>query len=280
MQIWAHTLVKNEGRYLWFAVESVINYVERLLLWDTGSTDSTRDIIKILKKKHAGKIETASFGDVTPEQYTMLRQEMLHKTKSDWFIIVDGDEVWWDEGIENTSNLIRNEGNEYETIVSNYYNVVGDIFHFQEDAAGMYKIDESRGHINIRAINKSIPGLYTAKPHGQHGYFDDKNNLIQNRTSSRRYHLNQKAYLHFTHVARSTSSDKDLLVPKRKMKLKYDLGISFPRDFFYPQVFFRGYPEIVPSPWNNRDKVFFTKSIIQTPLRKIKRRIIRNKVGY
>lgn len=280
MKIWAHTLVKNEERYLWFAVESVIYYVDKLLLWDTGSTDKTRQIIELLKKKHPGKIETEYFSEVTPEEYTELRQKMLQETNSDWFIIVDGDEVWWDEGIKELVSVIRNGGKGYETIVNGSYNIVGDIFHYQEEYAGKYVIDGVRGHITIRAIKRYIPGLYTAKPHGQHGYYDKNDVLVQDRSKDKRFHLNKKTYLHFTHVLRSSSAESDSLVPKRSPKLKYELGISFPRDFYYPEVFFLERPDIIPSPWIKFDRAFMKRSLIETPLRKIKRRIIKGKVGY
>ena len=280
MKIWVHTLVKNEERYLWFAVESVINYVDKLLLWDTGSTDKTVQIINILKRKHPDKVETRLLDEVTPEGYTKLRQEMLNITKSDWFIIVDGDEVWWDGGIEKITDLIRESKNSYDSIVNGSYNVIGDIFHYQDESGGMYEIDGVRGHITIRAINRNISGLYTAKPHGQHGYFDKSGVLVQERLSDKRYHLNEKTYIHFTYVTRSSSLLEDKKVPKRKGKLRYELGNSFPKDFYFPEVFFREKPDIVPSPWINRNKTYFIRSIIETPLRKIKRKVYKSGVGY
>ena len=46
MSVWVHTLVKNEERYIWYSVMSVIDYIDKILIWDTGSTDKTVDIIK------------------------------------------------------------------------------------------------------------------------------------------------------------------------------------------------------------------------------------------
>ena len=46
MKIWAHTLVMNEDRFIWYAVMSVIDYVDKILIFDTGSTDGTVRIIK------------------------------------------------------------------------------------------------------------------------------------------------------------------------------------------------------------------------------------------
>ena len=118
MKIWAHTLVRNEERYLWFSVMSVIEHVDRILLWDTASTDKTIEIIKLIKKKYPEKIDFRQLGDVNPEKFTLFRQEMLNETKSDWFIIVDGDEVWWDEKIKETVELIYKEGKNIDSLVS------------------------------------------------------------------------------------------------------------------------------------------------------------------
>ena len=49
MKIWAHTLVKNEEKFVWYSVMSIISHVEKVLLWDTGSTDNTPEILKELK---------------------------------------------------------------------------------------------------------------------------------------------------------------------------------------------------------------------------------------
>ncbi len=279
--VWGHTLVKNEERYLCFAVESVIDYIDNLLICDTGSTDKTKDIIKLLEKKYKDKIDTRYLGEVTPEEFTEVRQEMLNETKSDWFIIVDGDEVWWDEGIRQTTDFIRRNGFRYESMVSGYYNIVGDIYHFQDEKAGMYNIDGRGGYINIRATNRNITGLHFNKPHGQQGIYDEKGILIQERSSEKRFHFKNKAYLHFTNVQRSSDFDKDIRVPKRRSKLKYDMGIPFPRDFYYPESFFRPCPDFVPNPWIKRSTEYVYKSIVLSPIRKIKRSVkILEKVGY
>ena len=56
MKIWANTLVRNEERYLWFSVMSVINWVDKILIWDDASTDNTYEIAKLIKKKFPKKL--------------------------------------------------------------------------------------------------------------------------------------------------------------------------------------------------------------------------------
>jgi glycosyltransferase involved in cell wall biosynthesis len=281
MTIWAHTLVRNEERYIWFAVMSVIDYIDKVLIWDTGSEDKTVDIIKEIKKIRKNKVSINLLGKVSPDEFTKVRQEMLDKTKSDWFIIVDGDEVWWDLAIAKTTGLIRKHGKEIESIVNRYYNVVGDIYHYQEEAAGRYEIDGKVGHLNIRAMSRKISGLHFARPHGIQGVFDSKGESIQNRPKKKRVFLENPAYMHFTNVQRSSSVSLDSQVPKRKMKLKYEIGKSFPLDFYYPEVFFRPKPSFVPSPWDKISYNFFTRALLEKPMRILKRKFITTKSsGY
>lgn len=281
MSIWAHTLVKNEERYLWFAVASVIDYVDKVLLWDTGSSDKTVEITKEIQKLYPDKVEFKEVGDVDINQFTVVRQNMLERTEADWFMIVDGDEVWWKDSIAKINKIISKEGNNLDSMVTKYYNVAGDIFHYQEESAGMYEIDAIKGHLNIRAVNRKILGIHFKKPHGQQGVFDKKRVLIQERDKRKRIFLENPAYLHFTNMLRSSSLVKDEKVPKRKIKFKYELGIPFPFDFYYPEVFFEPRPDIVPSPWIKRSLGYCTLATLEAPLKLVKRRLtVFDKSGY
>jgi len=280
MEIWAHSLVKNEERYLWYAVTSVIDFVDKVFLWDTGSTDNTVEIIKELKKRYPLIIEFRELGSVTPEEFTKVSQQMLEETDADWFIVIDGDEVWWEESIKRLVETIKKSGESLELIVNPVVNCVGDIYHYQEEAAGNYQIDGRRGHMNIRAVNCRIPGLHFEKPHGTRGLYDADGRLIQERSHSRRLFLNDASLMHFTNLIRSSNRDKDLLVPKRDIKLKYELGIPFAKDFYYPEVFFRPGPKIVQSPWQKMDTAFYLRALVETLPRKVKRRLFKSKTGY
>ena len=158
MKICAHMSVKNEERYLWYSVMSVVEQVDYIMLWDTGSTDNTRKIIEEIIKIYPDKINFKEVHETSPVEFSKIRQKMLEETEADWVILVDGDEVWWEDSIKNLVATIREKGNEFETIVSPSYNIVGDIYHYQEESAGQYEIDGRRGHINIRAMNLKIPG--------------------------------------------------------------------------------------------------------------------------
>ncbi len=281
MKIWSHILVQNEERYLWYAVNSVAQYMDKIMIWDTGSSDNTIAIITELEKKYPKQIEFKEVGEVSIHEFATMRQRMLDETKSDWIFILDGDEVWWDDSIKELVDIIQTKGDTLDSIVSKYVNVIGDIFHYQDEQAGQYTIDGQRGHLTIRAMNMSIEGIHAANPHGRQGYFDKNDTAVQDLPKSGRKFQEMTGYMHFTHLIRSDTLAEDLKVPKRDIKYKKELGNPFPLDYFYPEVFFRPKPKIVPSPWKTMDKSFKIQSQILTPLRKLKRRFIPNlKSGY
>lgn len=278
MKIWAHTLVKNEERWIWYSIMSVIDYVDKLLVWDTGSTDKTVEIVKAIQKKYPKRIDLRQVGDITPDEFPLIRQKMLDETKADWFLVLDGDEIWWEESIRKAVDVIEKRGNLLESLIVPNYMLVGDMYHYQEERAGQYRFGDKKGHFNLRFVNRNIPGLKSSGRHGMWGWVDGKGRMIQKRSAKMEF-VNTP-YFHASFLPRAGDLDKDKRVPKRERKLKHELGISFPSDFFYPESFFKKTFLPVPSPWKRMESKFLVKALWQTPLRKIKRRVLPSKVGY
>lgn len=271
-KIWGNTIVKNEDRFIWFALMSVIDYLDKILVFDTGSSDKTIEIIKEVIKRKPGKIFFREIGNVDEKSFTKARQKMLDQTKSDWLFILDGDEIWWEKSIKRIVSTINQQGDELDLIVNPYYSVVGDIYHYQEEAAGDYHLFGKKGHLNIRAINRKITGLHLENPYGQEGYYDEQGNKVQDRDQLRQIYLDAP-YLHFSNIQRSTLPGGDRRVMQRQRKIRHEMGIKFAEDFKYPEVFYRERPEIVASPWGKMSTSFKIRSAFETPLRKIKRRL-------
>ncbi len=255
---------------------SVIQHVDDIYIWDTGSTDGTIEIIDhIIKQKkniHFKKLGENNFDEAA------IRSEMLQSDNSDWIIIVDGDEIWWGDSIKQVVETIKSKGENIESIVVPTYNLVGDIFHYQEKEAGRYNLAGKVGHYALRAFNRHIPGLTTKGEHGVFGWFDAEGKRVEERDPSKMVFVDAP-YLHASHLRRS---DKNKDVYKRSKKLKYEIGESFPKDFYYPEVFFRDRPMIVPCIWEPMDFSFKSKAFFVTPVRKIYRRtLMKNKEhGY
>ena len=113
-----HAMVRNEP-FVFYSVMSVYPYVDKILLWDTGSDDHTfSDIQDLLRRDTEGKIDFRKKTIETDERYWrvdkaaqlreqnkgkkgkgVIRQEMIDATATDFFLILDGDEVWYEEGM-------------------------------------------------------------------------------------------------------------------------------------------------------------------------------------
>lgn len=259
-KITACCLVANEERWIWYSIMSVLNFVDEILVWDTGSTDNTPEIIKSIKNP---KIKFKEIGSVDPKMFTIVRNQMLDEVKTDWMLILDGDEIWTQEAIDES--ILKMDNNNY--LVSSYYNLLGDIYHWQNENAGRYKIKLWSGHISIRLVNRqSIPGLHFANPYGSEGPVNGQGVLLQNDEELKTVLIKEK-YLHATHLERS--SDNQAMM--RKQKYKYELGNGFPKDFNYPKVFYIPGPA---NPWKPRNLSFVFHSCWQTPLRYLKRLFI------
>lgn len=262
-KIWVNTLVYNEENFLWFAVMSVAKYVDKILLWDTGSTDKTPQVAKALVRKLGRKIEFREVGKVNVKEFTKIRQKMLDETDADWFIVLDGDEIWWEDSIKEVISVIQEKGQELDSIVVSFYNCLGDVYHYQDEAAGRYEIDERIGNITIRAINRKIPGLHLENPYGTEGYFDESGVEIQKRTNEKRLFI-KAPFLHLTHLKRTSSSNP---------KYKHELGKQFEKDFKLPEALYFNKPGFIKSPFKKRSASFNIKSASLTLPRLLKRKI-------
>jgi len=305
IRITAHMMIKNEARFVWYSIMSVLNYVDRIRIWDTGSNDGTIEVVESIIKEYKGKtqiifkkVQEKDFDEGTTRQamllkccdsdmkevdigtFSVIRQEMLNETVFDWIIMIDGDEIWWKDSIKKLTDTIRNMGDKYESIVVPTVNLVGDIFHYQEGKAGKYQFFGKTGHYNLRAFSRQIPGLHSStKPHGVWGWEDQNCVMIQDRDPKNILFLDTP-YMHATHLQRSGNIVLEKGVYKRAKKLKHEIGLSFPKDYLYPESFFYSRPDSVISPWVKMGFLFKMRSYIETPFRMLKRRIFKSKVGY
>ena len=276
-KIIVHCLVKNEERFVWYALKSVLPFVDKIMVWDTGSTDNT---VKIIKSIDSKKISFKQVGNVDSNSFTSIRQQMLDQTPKGftWLMILDGDEIWPKKSIKEIVQTIK-KSSKIDSIVVRTHNLVGDIYHRLPEFVGQYKLAGKKGHLALRFINlKNIPNLCVKKPHGQQGYFDGQGRLIQDRDLKKIKFINTY-YHHATHLLRSSSRTKDKQVPKRAQKLKYQLGKRIPSNQI-PEIFFKSHPKIVPSVTQKVPLSFWIKSLTVTPFKIIKNLLLPTTSGY
>ncbi len=256
MKLIAHCLVKNEERFIWYAINSVIDFVDEIMVWDQGSSDKTIDIINSInsKKIKFRKVE----GSVAD-----LRQRMLDDTTADWILVLDGDEVWYKESLSKLKSAIQGDASAELVVVPNYM-LVGDMYHHQENVAGKYKIGRRMGHYNIRLIKRNIADLKVFGEYPAEGYSGKNGVKIQDFPEDKILFFDNK-YIHASFLPRSTKDIK---------KIKYEIGEEFPKDFYYPEVFFEERPGVVPSVWGKMSFKNKLTALVETPLKKIRRRLV------
>lgn len=90
-QLTVHMMVRNEEFWIWFALAAALDGCDRLMLWDTGSEDRTLDIAQSVAddRLHVERVAVSK-----SQRLCEVRNDMLDATETDFFAIVDGDEVW------------------------------------------------------------------------------------------------------------------------------------------------------------------------------------------
>lgn len=265
-EIVVHCLIKNEENFIWYAINSILPFVDKIMIWDNGSTDKTAEIIKTI---NSPKVEFESHPVSSREAVGHLRQEMLEKTpdKYDWLMILDGDEVWSEKSLKKVLDHITKHP-KIETVVTKTYNLVGDIYHRLPNKFGRYTFLDKKGNYSMRFINlKIIPGLHVGCSYGSEGYYDGNNLPIQYR---RGVVFVDTEYFHATHLPRS-SQNKNVI--DRSRKLKYYLGKTIYKEKI-PSVFLKERPNIVPNVTNRMNTLVIMRSFIETILRNIKNIIV------
>ena len=269
--ITAHMVVKNEDRFIWYAISSILPYVDKIIVYDTGSIDNT---IKIINSFTDKKIYFTKFNITRREEITNLRNEQIKLTNSDWIWIVDGDEIYTNELCKEILNLIKNKGRKIEGVVVGRYDLLGDIYHYQSESVGTYELFGRKGHMVLRLINlKNIPGLKVEGIYPNEGYYDKNGNPIITH-SKNKYSFTKRKIYHAMYLKRSSTSG-NLPNTFNRNKRKIEMGIPFSKDVLIPEVFDYPHPDYVDDVSYSRSLGYEQLAYLITPMKILKRKIWR-----
>ena len=261
----AHMVVKNEDRWVWFAINSVLPYVDAMLITDTGSTDKTVEIINSITSP---KIIFTQIHTRTREDITRARQSQIDATKTKWFWIVDGDEIYTDQCAKEVVKAINVEHN--SAVVVRRLDLLGDIYHQQAESIGAYEMFGETGHLLIRLLNKdllsdlSVKGKY---PQESYYYKDDK---CVNDLGRGDVYLTKHALYHAMYLRRSGLGRNLTMFNRGKYKIETGLKIKGE----YPSVFSKPRPQFVPDPFAVRGLSYELLARLITPIKQLKRKLI------
>jgi glycosyltransferase involved in cell wall biosynthesis len=259
--ITAHCLVKNEENFIWYSINSVLPYIDKMIIFDTGSTDRTVEIVKKTQEslREEGKILFEERGAVDLQGHTKLRNEMIEKTETDWFMILDGDEVWPDEQIRLTIEQLKDLTKEKNCILSRFYLSAGDIYHYS--TWGQYRYPwRLKGNFTPRFIRK-INGIRWG------GKFDQDTLFYQDNTkvlTEENCFVSDRYFFHYGILPRS-SKDGDVKLGHGRRPVNYTIlgflghGKKLPKGITPPDIINGSRPNFVP---DVTKKLTFGKSLL------------------
>ena len=262
-RITAQMIVKNEENWIWYAIRSVLPEVEQFFIFDTASTDRTGDLIELIGSR---KICFEKKGSADPQRLTELRNEMLRRTKTDWFILIDGDEVWKRKTVKGLHRFITNLDEDVHGIVMRTRNCVGDVYHYLPEEAGRYALLGRKGHLTIRVYRK-LPDYAWKGIYPWESYTDKQGISLNDKPTHLRFY--DGFYWHMTHLPRSSSRDKTHGF--RKQKYEKGLEIESARDL--PGVLRQKHPLSLFEPLRKRGRQYEFVAKIITPFKRLKRRL-------
>lgn len=249
------TIVCNEEQWIWYALQSVLPYVDSILVVDTGSIDRTVEIIKTIKSH---KIKLEEVGKQNPVQMVSLLNKKAQEIKTEWYIKLDGDEIWPKKSIEKLITSLSTVGKDVMGIVVKVRLPVGDLFHYQSEKAGKYQLLGMHGHYNIRAYRKR-DGYHWKGTYPMEAYVDSGGKSI-NEQDDLLFYAKECEYWHPRHLLRSSIGSR---------KIKLEIGKKEPAAL--PEVFYMDRPAVVPSPWVSLSLYEWGKALVLSPLLQVKR---------
>ncbi len=273
----AHMVVKNEEKWIWYSIKSVIDYVDKFIIFDTGSSDSTVDIIKwfLENENYKDKIIFEEKGGVNRQEFVKLRHEQVVRTETDYFFVIDGDEVYYEEQmIELRKALDSNEA--YDCGIMRFVCCAGDIYHYRDTRKEHYCFEGKTGAITMRVFSNHIEGISCGGEDGQwDGYYDINLKRVKPENGFKTF-WGTGFYLHMSYLQRSSSIKKDAEIKWpgnriSKLRTSSTWDFAFPADFAFPKVFYDERPDMVDSPWKKQRNII---RICMQFVKNIKMRII------
>lgn len=107
-------LVCNDEYWLPYSLESLAGHFNRFVIYDVGSTDRTKDIIDWFaqKEKKRADLFIRYLPFVPPVVQGAFRNSMIAEAESEWYFIVDADEIYKPEALRNIVRSVNDRTDE------------------------------------------------------------------------------------------------------------------------------------------------------------------------
>ena len=262
MKFTVHVVIKNEDRWIWFALQSILPFAEKVLIFDTGSTDRTVEVVKFLQ---SSKITFEGKGPVDRKGLVRLRQEQIDRTGTEWFLILDGDEIWPERELKKLLKAAETSEKHIAALVNRNRNCVGDVYHYLPETSGKYSLGGKVGSLTIRMLRKT-PGLKISGEYPLESYAD-KNGPVEKQDNNLQFV--DCWYLHASFLQRS-SMDQSKLSGSFGRKKIWERGLKM-KEAELPEVLFENGPSQSGNPLAKRGIWYELLAYLFTPFISLKR---------
>lgn len=201
--------------FLPYALESTRGLFSRYVIYDVGSTDTTREVIKWFIQRCNGEADffVRIYPKLDPAVQGAFRNSMIAEALSPFYLIVDGDECWPTESLQAVINAAENFPED------KLYGVVRRV-EVNADLKTAYGTDKKVPHHRLYRSQ----AIWTGTHPGERAYFP------QNRETE--VWIDGATCYHFHNALRSSDES---IVPKRaerKSQGTYHPGELAPIDLF------------------------------------------------
>jgi len=118
-------IVKNEEQFLEQCLNSVKDWVDEIIIVDTGSTDHTKEI--------AAKFTDRLYDFEWSDDFSAARNESLKHATGDWILVLDADETIAETDIQKIKELVKSTpADGYLLIQRNYFRSEQDLQYGQK----------------------------------------------------------------------------------------------------------------------------------------------------
>lgn len=109
-------LVKNDEYWLPYVLQSARGWFDRYVIYDVGSTDRTPEIINWFKDtEDKADVFVRYMPHVNPIVQGAFRNSMIAEARSEWYLILDGDELYTQDGFQRMTLELEMLKRKYES---------------------------------------------------------------------------------------------------------------------------------------------------------------------
>lgn len=214
-------LVSNDEYWVQYSLKCIRGHFGRYVIYDIGSKDKTRDILRAFvdKEKANSDIYYRELPMLSKQVQGIFRNSMVAEARSDWYFILDGDELYTKRGIQDIKDSYLELQREHE-FYGKIYGVIRRV-EVCDDLKSAYGIKTYLPH--HRVYHRTA--IWTGPHPGERALY--------NQTSNTEHTLEVPIICyHFHNTLRSSTENIALERKNRKDQATYRRGIKSPFNLF------------------------------------------------